>query len=274
VLRTLLAPNSSPMTLDGTRTFVVGRERPVVIDPGPDVAEHVDAIVQALGGAAPAAILLTHSHPDHSAAAPGLRERTGAPVMMAPGALSLPIEPAGVDRWLRNGETVDTDAGPVQAVATPGHAPEHLSFLWRAADPAGGRRTLFVGDLMMGLGDTTLVMPPEGDLRAYLQSLATIATLGADVLLPAHGPAIDDPRGALARYVAHREQRIAQVAAALSKAGSAHPGDLVRTVYGDELHPQLRPAAAGSLAAILAYLTQTGRAAAAPDGTYTLTERS
>jgi glyoxylase-like metal-dependent hydrolase (beta-lactamase superfamily II) len=274
MLRTLLAPNASPMTLDGTRTFVVGRERPVVIDPGPAAAAHLDAVHHALGGATPVAILLTHGHPDHAEGAPALRERTGAPVMMARGALAMPFAAAGVDRWLRNGEAVETDTGSVQAVATPGHAPEHLSFLWRGAGAAQGERVLFVGDLMMGVGDTTLVMPPEGDLRAYLQSLATVATLGARTLLPAHGPAIDDPRGAVARYVAHREQRVSQVVGALARGGPAHPGDLVLAVYGDALHPQLRPAAEGSLAAILAYLTRTGRAAAAPDGTYTLTERT
>jgi glyoxylase-like metal-dependent hydrolase (beta-lactamase superfamily II) len=271
VLRTLLAPNPSPMTLDGTRTFVIGRERPVVVDPGPGLPEHLDAIMDALAGAVPAAILLTHAHPDHSEAAPALRELTGAPVLMAPGALESWFPLPTVDRWLSHGEAVDTDAGPVQAVATPGHAPEHLAFLWRGAD---GGRTLLVGDLMMGVGDTTLVMPPEGDLRAYLQSLATVATLGARTLLPSHGPAIDDPRAAIARYVAHRGQRIAQVADALRGSGPTHPSELVRTVYGHALHPELRAAAEGSLAAILHYLTATGRALPADDGTYLATPRT
>jgi glyoxylase-like metal-dependent hydrolase (beta-lactamase superfamily II) len=274
MLRTLLAPNASPMTLDGTRTFLVGRERPVVIDPGPAVAAHLDAIVDALGGATPSAILLTHGHPDHAGAAPALRERTGAPVMMAAGALSLPIPAESVDRWIGTGHLVETDAGYVQAVATPGHAPEHLAFLWRGAGEASGERALFVGDLMMGVGDTTLVMPPEGDLRSYLQSLAVVATLGPRVILPAHGPAIDDPNASVARYVSHREQRVAQAAEALARCGPAHPGDLVLAVYGSALHPELRPAAEGSLTAILSYLARTGRAAAAPDGTYTLVERT
>jgi glyoxylase-like metal-dependent hydrolase (beta-lactamase superfamily II) len=124
----------------------------------------------------------------------------------------------------------------------------------------------------MGEGDTTLLMPPEGDLRAYLHSLATVATLGARSLLPSHGPPIDDPRAAVARYVAHREQRITRVAQALREGGAARAGDLLHTVYGDTLHPALRDAAEGSLMAILDFLARTGRAVPAPDGTYTPTQ--
>ncbi|HEX2204142.1 MAG TPA: MBL fold metallo-hydrolase [Longimicrobium sp.] len=270
MLRTILAPNASPMTLDGTRTFVVGRRAPAVVDPGPADPAHLDAIVRALGGAAPVAILLTHSHRDHADGALPLAERTGAPVRMARGAFSLPFGENRVERWLEDGDVTGTDAGPLVVVATPGHAPEHLAFHWTGPDaPEGG--ALFAGDAFMGQGDTTLVSPPEGDLAAYLRTLDRVESLAPGVLHPAHGPEIADPLAAVARYRAHRMERIAQVVRALRQAGPSRPGALVDAVYGAELHPGLRMAAEGSLYAILGYLEASGRARVDPDDTYTLT---
>lgn len=270
MLRTLLAPNPSPMTLDGTRTFVVGREAPVVIDPGPELPAHVDAILAALDGRTPLAILLTHAHADHAAAGPALAARTGAPLMLRAGSVLPLFHPRHVDHWLHEGDEIGTDAGPVRAVATPGHAPEHVAFLWTGeAAPDGG--ALFVGDLLMGEGDTTLVAPPEGDLGAYLRSLDRVEALAPGVLYPTHGPALADPPAALARYRAHRTARIEQVVSALRRHGPARPDALVDAVYGGEtLHPRLREAAAGSLVAILEHLQAAGRAAERPDGTFTL----
>lgn len=229
MMQMLLAPNPSPMTLDGTRTFIVGRARPVVIDPGPNDPRHLDAIERALGGIAPVAILLTHAHPDHADAAPPLAARTGAPVW------------TGGD-----GDEVHTDAGPLRAIATPGHTPDHLAFLWN--------RQLFAGDVFMGGSDTTLVAPPEGDLAAYLRTLDRVGGLPIDIILPAHGPAITDPAAAVERYRAHRHERIAQVVAAIRASGSTRPAEILDAVYGPTLHPALRPAAEGSLRAILTYL--------------------
>jgi glyoxylase-like metal-dependent hydrolase (beta-lactamase superfamily II) len=268
-VRTLLAPNPSPMTLDGTRTYVVGRERPVVIDPGPLLDAHLAAIERALGGARPAAILLTHSHADHSAAAPALAERTGAPVWLAPGALGSPVPAAAVAHWTGTGDEVATDAGTLTAVPTPGHAPEHVAFLLRHEEP-GGQSLLFVGDHLMGEGDTTLVAPPEGDLAEYLGSLERLRALGARVMYPAHGPPIADPAAALERYAAHREVRIAQVRDALREGGAATPAGLVRRVYGPELDPALAGAAEGSVRAILGYLEARGEARRDPSGRHAL----
>ncbi|HEU0055438.1 MAG TPA: MBL fold metallo-hydrolase [Longimicrobium sp.] len=270
-LATLLAPNPSAMTLDGTRTFVVGRARPVVIDPGPDDPRHLDAILRALGGVAPVAILLTHSHADHAAATPALAARTGAPVLLGRGAFREPFDPELVGRWLEEGDTVETDAGTLTAIATPGHAPEHFAFLWANGNaPAGG--ALFAGDAFMGVGDTTLVSPPEGDLAAYLRTLDRVAAVDPSVLLPAHGPPIVDPRAAVVRYRTHRTERVAQVVRALREAGPSAPPALVDTVYGAALDPRLRTAALGSLLAILGYLSGEGRARENPDGSYALTD--
>lgn len=264
-LTPLLAPNASPMTLDGTWTFIVGRERPVVIDPGPADPGHRDTILAALGGARPEAILLTHAHSDHAQLAPELAQATGAPLMMAPGALNASVDPA-VDRWLSGGDAIGTDVGVLHVVPTPGHAPEHVAFHW----PAAG--ALFVGDTFMGQGDTTLVSPPDGDLAAYLDTLERVARLRPSILYPAHGPPLTDAAAAIERYRRHREERIAQVVRALRLAGPQHTAGLVDVVYGSELHPALRGAAQGSLEAIVEYLTRTGRARPLPGGRYTLTE--
>lgn len=259
MLQSLLAPNPSPMTLDGTRTYVVGRERAAVIDPGPDDPAHLDAIADALQGRSPSVILLTHAHADHAAAAGLLSARTGAPVRMARGAL-VPLQEV-VTAWLEDGEQIATDAGVLHAVATPGHAPEHVCFLWTGG-PAEHDRALLAGDMFMGGGDTTLVAPPEGDLTQYLASLDRLEALRPSVIHPAHGPSIDDGGEAIRRYRAHREERIAQVVRALRQ-GEAAPGDLIDRVYGDTLHPALRGAAEGSLHAILAHLSASGRVRAA-----------
>ena len=257
-LQTLLAPNPSPMTLDGTRTFIVGCERPAVIDPGPSAGGHLDAILAALDGRTPIAILLTHAHGDHSELAAALSVRTGAPVMVAPGGGG--EEFPGDLRRLEDGDAIYTDAGTVQAVSTPGHSPDHVSFHWH------DRGAVFVGDLFMGEGDTTLVAPPEGDLAAYLRSLDRIASLSPVVLYPAHGPPLADPAEAVARYRRHREARIEQVVRALRRAGPSRPGELLDAVYGADLHPSLRRAAEGSLHAILGYLSAEGLAEALADG--------
>lgn len=268
MLQTLLAPNPSPMTLDGTRTFIVGRERAAVIDPGPDDAAHLDAILRALDGRAPAVILLTHSHADHAAGAGLLSARTGAPVRMARGAHRA-FEDV-IAEWIADGEQIATDAGVLHAVHTPGHAPEHVCFLWTGG-PAEHARGLFAGDMFMGGGDTTLVAPPEGNLTQYLASLDRLETLRPSAIHPAHGPAIADGGEAIRRYRAHRADRIAQVVRALRQ-GPAAPGELIDRVYGDTLHPGLRLAAEGSLHAILSHLAHTGAVRPAGGGRYTLTE--
>ena len=234
MLRTLLAPNASAMTLDGTRTYVVGERRVAIIDPGPDDPRHLDALAEAVGDAA-AVILLTHLHPDHAAGADALARLIGAAVhTTATGTLG-------------EGVRFPTDAGELAALATPGHTPDHIAFHWPEES------AIFVGDLMMGGLDTALVAPPEGDLRAYLASLDRLERLDPAVLLAAHGPPITDPRAAIERYRAHRVQRLEQVRQAVA-AGARSDDELLAAVYGAALDPALRAWARSALDAYLEFL--------------------
>jgi len=192
--------------------------------------------------------------------------RTGAPVRMGGGALA-PLR-LTVTGWLREDEQIATDAGVLHAVATPGHAPEHVCFLWTGGPPEH-ERALFAGDMFMGGGDTTLVAPPEGNLTQYLASLDRLEALHPSTIHPAHGPTIPDGGAAIRRYRAHREERIEQVVRALRQ-GPAAPGELIDRVYGDALHPGLRAAAEGSLRAILSHLAEAGRVRPSAGERYTL----
>jgi glyoxylase-like metal-dependent hydrolase (beta-lactamase superfamily II) len=251
----ILAPNPSIMTGPGTNTYVVkGEGGAVVIDPGPESAEHLDRIAaaaRAAGGLQ--AILITHGHPDHLEGAAGLRERTGAPVL----AWSREGSPVA-DRTLADGEVVHVGERALRAIHTPGHRFDHLSFL---LEDAGA---LFAGDLVAGAG-TVVINPPEGDLFDYMASLRRLLALDLRQILPAHGPAIEAPRELLEYYIAHREQREEQVLAGL-RAGPAAIPALVATIYA-EVDPALHPVAARSVLAHLLMLEREGRAAREMIGT-------
>lgn len=233
------------MTLAGTQTYLVGRGRVAVIDPGPALSAHLQAIADAAGDV-PAEILLTHGHPDHAAGAAALAKRLGAPIRSAASGLA-------------DGQRFMTDAGDLVAVPTPGHTPDHYAFHWPDA------RAVFVGDLMMGGQDTTLVAPPEGDLGVYLSSLDRVRALGARLLYPAHGPAFEDGDTAIADYVAHRRDREAQVVAALQE-GPLSVDALVDAVYGAELEARLRAAARGATHAYLRHLKEQAMVAPSDGG--------
>jgi glyoxylase-like metal-dependent hydrolase (beta-lactamase superfamily II) len=221
------ADNPSPLTLDGTNTYVVERW---VVDPGPADDRHLDAVVAAAGGSVDG-IVLTHGHADHSEGAPPLAERTGAEV----------VRPRGGDR-----------IGPFDAIATPGHAPDHVSLL------AG--RALFTGDTVLGTG-SVFIVPGEGSLSAYLDSLRRLRELDTEAILPGHGPVVWDPRAKLDEYIAHRLDRERRVLEALD-AGARTGDELLDRAWSDvdfEAAPYLRFAAAATLEAHLEKLEEEGR---------------
>lgn len=235
------APNPGPFTLSGTNSWIVGRDPGWVIDPGPQVASHLDAVaaeIRARGGLG--GIVLTHDHPDHAQALPALRERfPRAPVAAARGE---------VDVRLSEG----TPVGPLLPVALPGHSPDHFGFV--AGD------VLFSGDAILGQG-SSLLTPYPGALRAYLEALERLRRRGFAVLAPGHGDPITDVEAKLEEYLAHRRERERRLIAAL-EAGRRTVDALLADAWSDA-PASLRPAAAATLAAHLDKLAEEGRL---PDG--------
>ncbi len=243
-VKTVVAPNPGPYTLDGTRTYVVGGDPCLVIDPGPALADHLDAVEVAVGSAEVAAICITHFHADHAAGAAELTLRLAAPLAAAPeSAEKAGLEPPQI--VLTDGVAVRFGGGQVEAVAAPGHCPDHLCFLWPAA------RALFSGDVILGEG-TSMIASPEGDMAAYLSTLQRLTTLDLEIIYPGHGAPIEEPQEKLAEYIAHRLARERQVLAALAE-GANTPAEIRARVYID-LDPRLHPAAEGSVRAHLAKL--------------------
>ena len=242
----LTAPNPSLMTGRGTNTYLVGEPGQgdlAVIDPGPDDAGHVEAIMAeaaALGGR-PVVILVTHSHLDHLPGAFALKHRAGAPI-----AAYAPI--LDVDIQLRHDQRLTIAGRPLRALHTPGHAADHLCFLLE--DDA----TLFSGDLIVGEG--TVVIGRDGELDEYLRSLESLLPLDLRAILPGHGPVIEDPRGKIEEYIAHRLERERQILATL-EAGLMTTNEIVEAVYA-EVDPRLHPVAAQTVEAHLRKLLREG----------------
>ena len=250
----VLAPNPGPMTLDGTNTWVLHRPgSPValVVDPGPDDEGHlarVASLVEARG-ARVSQVLLTHGHLDHSEGAVAFARLSGCPVVRA-------LDPAHRlgSEGLGEGDVVTADDLELRVLATPGHTSDSLSFVLEADAP--GARGLLTGDTVLGRG-TTVVAHPDGRLGPYLDSLqrlrVEVEVAGVDLVLPGHGPVLDGARSVIEGYLAHREQRLEQVRAAV-EAGAAGARAVVEVVYAD-VDQRLWPAAELSVRAQLAYLT-------------------
>ncbi len=267
MLQTILAPNPSPLTGPGTNTFLLGRDGIAVIDPGPAIDSHIAAILAA-GAGRITHILVTHAHLDHSEAAAALARATGAPVLAYGDAdagrsalMQALAQTAGggegrdtafrPDRLLRDGDRIEGAGWTLSALHTPGHMGNHLSFLWGD--------TLFCGDVILGWS-STLISPPDGDLLDYFRSLDRIEALGPARLLPAHGDAVAAPGPRIAALRAHRQDRTAQILAAL-RDGPANAADLARRIY--DVPAPLMPAAARNVLAHLIALTQLGAATTA-----------
>jgi len=252
----VLAHNPSAFTYFGTQTYVIGEAEVAVIDPGPDLPEHVDALEKAIGGRRVAAIMCTHTHRDHSPAARPLAKRIGAPIV---GCAPLALETVGPradaafdgdyapDRVLADGDSLEIDGEPVTAVATPGHTSNHLCFAYRGA--------LFSGDHVMGWS-TTVVVPPDGDMAAYMQSLDKLRQREDRVYYPAHGPAVTNPRQYVRHLVGHRMQREKQILGLVGSEPRSIP-DIVANAYPG-LDPRLTAAAGGSVYAHLLDLERRG----------------
>ncbi len=248
--RCLLAPNPNMMTLDGTNTWVLrepGSTRSVVIDPGPEMPEHLDAVAEYAGDVA--AVLLTHGHLDHSEAARSFAERVGC------GVRALDPQHRLGEEGLGDRDVVAVDGLEVHVVGTPGHTSDSLSFVLPQ------ERAVLTGDTVLGRG-TTVVAHPDGRLGAYLDSLHRLHALAEaqeiTAVWPGHGPVIEDALGVLDYYLAHRRERLDQVRDALRKLGAAADGEdaprrVVETVYAD-VDPVLWGAAELSVRAQIDYL--------------------
>jgi glyoxylase-like metal-dependent hydrolase (beta-lactamase superfamily II) len=250
--RCVLAPNPSPMTLEGTNTWLIaapGSAVAVVVDPGPGDAGHLRRVHDAVtaGGRRVGQILLTHSHPDHAAGAAEFAAMTGAPVLAADPAYRLGGE------GLAPGTTLTAAGCDIAVVATPGHSADSVC-LHLPADHA-----LLTGDTVLGRGTT--VIAAGGSLADYLASLNRLRALTdagqLSVLLPGHGPLLTNPVQTLDYYIAHRAERLAEITAALDAGARTVPG-IVAQVYTD-IDPAVRPFAEWSVRAQLDYLADNGR---------------
>jgi glyoxylase-like metal-dependent hydrolase (beta-lactamase superfamily II) len=258
LIRRVLAPNPGPFTFRGTGTYIVGHGRVAVIDPGPDLPAHLEALLQALAGETVTHILITHTHIDHSPAAAALKAATGAPTYgFGPHGHQGETGESGADlAFLPDQRLLDGDAvaGPgwrLTAIHTPGHASNHLCFA------LAEERALFSGDHVMGWS-TTVVAPPDGDMAAYMRSLDRLAQRQDEVYWPTHGGPIRAPGRHLQALIDHRLARRRAVLGALKQA-PMRPEALVAEVYPG-LDPWLRQAAAQSLLAHLLELAEMGLA--------------
>ena len=252
----VLAHNPSAFTFFGTQTYLIGTSEVAIIDPGPDLPEHLDALEQAIGGRDVVAIMCTHTHRDHSPAARPLAERTGAPII---GCAPLALETVGPradasfdgdyapDQVLQDQETIEVDAIRVAAVVTPGHTSNHLCFAYGDA--------LFTGDHVMGWS-TTVVVPPDGDMAAYMSSLEKLRRREDRIYYPAHGPPVENPAQYVRHLVGHRMQREKQILSLVKERARPIP-DIVAYAYPG-LDPRLVTAAGGSVLAHLLDLQRRG----------------
>lgn len=242
----VLAPNPDVYTLEGTNTWVVGRDPSIVIDPGPDVASHLEEVARVAGRVG--AVLVTHDHPDHAPGAAAFAGAARAPLyaFRVPGA-----------EHLRDGQVVRTGGLEITAVHTPGHSADHVVF------HLASEGALFTGDAVLGRG-TSFIDPPEGDLAKYLRSLQRMQELAPRTLYPGHGPVVMRAGAKLQEYLEHRAEREAQVLAALADGPKPIP-ELVETIYED-YPPEVRPLAARSVLAHLLKLETEGRVARAGSG--------
>ena len=266
-VRRIVVNNPSAFTFKGTSTFIVGRGRVAVIDPGPDDETHFAALLAALRGETVTHILVTHSHADHSPLARRLKQATGATVC-AQGAVSPPRETglrldASIDHsfkpdvTLAEGEAVTGPGWTLEALFTPGHMSNHMCFALRE------EQALFSGDHVMAWA-TSVIAPPDGDMGQYFASLRKLLDREDRVYHPGHGPSRHDPLPLVRGYLAHRRMREEAIRARVAQ-GARSVGDIVAAIYAD-IDPKLHGAAALSTTAHLEHLVEQGRLRRTGDG--------
>lgn len=246
------APNPGPKTLSGTHTYVVGKEPGYVIDPGPVDQPHLTAVAASLRatGVSVLAILLSHGHPDHAPGARLLKDLLGVEVVGSRHMLPSEAAAAGVDRYYSDGERFAIGEDQLVVLDAPGHSVDQVAFWLSDA------RILFSADTILGTG-STLIAPPEGDMTAYMGTLAMMRSLDARLILPGHGPEVTDPTAKIDEYIEHRVAREQQLLNLLSP-GRVDIDELVARLYADT-DPSLHGLARGSVSAQLQKLLQEGK---------------
>jgi glyoxylase-like metal-dependent hydrolase (beta-lactamase superfamily II) len=258
-IRRIVARNPGPFTFRGTGTYVIGEGQVAVIDPGPDLAEHIEALLMDLAGEEVTHILVTHTHRDHSPAAAAVKQATGAPTYgFGPHAGGqrdeAAVEEGGdwdfvPDIMVKDGDEIIGRGWRFEAVHTPGHTSNHLCF----ALPDSG--VLFSGDHVMGWS-TSVIAPPDGDMAAYMASLDKLLARQDTVYWPTHGPAITEPKEHVRAFIAHRREREAGIIACL-ETGIGQIDAMVERLYVG-LNPNLKRAAGRSVLAHLIDLSTRG----------------
>jgi len=239
LIRRIVARNPGPFTGPGTATYVIGHGRVALIDPGPALASHIEAILHTLRGETIEDILITHTHSDHWPAAEAIQRATGARTYGF-----------NMDQKLRDGDVVAGPGWQITAVHTPGHTSDHLCF------SLARERVLFSGDHVMGWS-TSVIIPPDGDMAAYMHSLEKLLDRDDAIYMPTHGPAIPDPKPHVRAFIEHRRERSAAILRRLALGDATIP-EIVEAVYVD-LSPGLRGAAGRSVLAHLIELAGLGK---------------
>jgi glyoxylase-like metal-dependent hydrolase (beta-lactamase superfamily II) len=265
-LRRIVANNPSPFTFKGTVSYIVGREKVAIIDPGPDDPTHIAALLDCVRGETVTHIFVTHTHRDHSPGVPAIKAATGAEVL-AEGAhrASRPLHAGEAprmeaandtdfrpDRALADGEVVSGSGWTIEAIATPGHTANHMAFALKEAN------LIFSGDHVMGWS-TSIVAPPDGAMSDFMNSLHKLARRSEPVYLPGHGGEVRDAPNFVTAYIRHRHAREASIMHRLAK-GAADIPTIVRAVYIG-LDPRLSGAAGYSVLAHLEDMTARGEVA-------------
>ena len=251
-VRRIVAPNPGVMTGAGTNTYLLGDEEVAVLDPGPAIPEHIDAILGAAGERI-RWIVCTHTHPDHSPAWQAVAEATGAEVIGASPADDMfqddTFKPA---RELQHDDVLDTGEFTLRAVHTPGHVSNHFCYFLEE------EQMLFAGDHIMN-GSTVVIIPPSGDMKAYIESLQLLLRYPLKLIAPGHGEVMEDSRAVVEWLVNHRLKRETKVIHSLQHLGRTQLDELVKVVY-DDVDTSLHKMAKLSLSAHLIKLRQENRA--------------